>query len=97
MRAWDSGDVMIDDNDRLTLTRSLEAEVLAAFAVPPRADGLTQEALLSALQSIKPAARQLSDALGNAGFKQVSSEDQPALDWVDAVFNYWAEHYPLAP
>lgn len=88
---------MVDDSDRLPLTRSLEAEVRAAFAVPPRAEGLNQQALLSALEGLRNFDRPLTAALSDAGFMPPNADDQPVLDWVDAVFARWAQQYPLAP
>ena len=88
---------MVNDHDRLPLTRSVEADVLAAFSVPNRTEGLPTETLLSALEGIEASDRALNDALSDAGFKQATSDNQPILDWVDAVFEHWETAYPLAP
>lgn len=88
---------MVNDHDRLPLTRSVEADVLAAFSVPTRTEGLPTETLLSALEGIEASDRALNDALSDAGFKQATSDNQPILDWVDAVFEHWKTAYPLAP
>ena len=88
---------MVNEHDRLPLTRSVEADVLAAFSVPTRTEGLPTETLLSALEGIEASDRALNDALSDAGFKQATSDNQPILDWVDAVFEHWKTAYPLAP
>lgn len=87
----------MNDSDRLPLTRSLEADVRAAFAVPVRNEGLTSQALLSALEGLRAQDRPLVTALAEAGFMPPSADDQPILDWIDAVFARWASAYPLAP
>ena len=88
---------MVDDHDRLPLTRSVEADVLAVFSVPTRTEGLKIETLLSALGGIETTDSSLNDALSDAGFKQATSDNQPVLDWIDAVFAHWKTAYPLAP
>ena len=88
---------MVDDHDRLPLTRSVEADVLAVFSVPTRTEGLKIEALLSALGGIETTDSSLNDALSDAGFKQATSDNQPVLDWIDEVFAHWTTAYPLAP
>ena len=88
---------MVDDHDRLPLTRSVEADVLAVFSVPTRTEGLKIETLLSALGGIETTDSSLNDALSDAGFKQATSDNQPVLDWIDAVFAHWTTAYPLAP
>lgn len=77
---------MVDDHDRLPLTRSVEADVLAVFSVPTRTEGLKIEILLSALGGIETTDSSLNDALSDARFKQATSDNQPVLDWIDAVF-----------
>ncbi len=88
---------MINDSDRLPLTRSLEAEARGAFAVPARSEGLNRQALLSALEGLRPGGRSLAESLHDAGFMPPSADDQPVLDWVDAIFAHWQTHYPVAP
>lgn len=84
------------DDDRLSLTRSLEAEVRAAYVVESR-DGLSRGALMSALQSLRPGPDAIESALTAAGFRPPDADDAPILNWVDSVFNHWQAHYPLTP
>ena len=83
------------DDDRLSLTRSLEAEVRAAYAVDSR-EGLNRSALLAALENLRPERQTIEAALRDAGFMPPDAEDAPVLDWIDSVFEHWHAHYPLA-
>jgi len=88
---------MIDDHDRLPLTRSLETEVLSAFAVPTRSDGLKTEALIAALEALQSNDVTLTQALADAGFMQANAENQAVLDWIQSVFDHWEIAYPTSP
>lgn len=88
---------MNDEHERLSLTRSLEADVRSAYAVPVRQDVLGRKSLRSALSTLTGTESRLAEALKAAGFMQASADDQPVLDWVDDTFALWAEHYPMAP
>ncbi len=83
------------DDDRLSLTRSLEAEVRAAYAVESR-EGLSRKALLKALKNLQPGREPLETALRDAGFMPPDAEDAPVINWIDSVFEHWHAHYPLA-
>jgi multidrug efflux pump subunit AcrA (membrane-fusion protein) len=85
----------VTDDDRLSLTRSLEAEVRAAYAVESR-EGLNRSALLAALENLRPERQTIEAALKSAGFMPPDAEDAPILHWVDSVFEHWHAHYPLA-
>lgn len=84
------------DDGHLVLTRSLELEVRAAFALQPRTEGLTGEALIEALSKLQIAENQtLLSALADRGHGLVASEPAAVLDWVDAAFARWQSHYSL--
>ena len=86
------------DDGHLVLTRSLEFEVRAAFALQPRTEGLTSEALIEALSKLQIAENQtLLSALADRGHGLVASEPAAVLDWVDAAFARWQSHYSLDP
>ena len=86
------------DDGHLVLTRSLELEVRAAFALQPRTEGLTGEALIEALSKLQIAENQtLLSALADRGHGLVASEPAAVLDWVDAAFVHWQSHYSLDP
>jgi len=86
------------DDGHLVLTRSLEVEVRAAFALQPRTEGLTGEALIEALSKLQIAENQtLLSALADQGRGLVGSEPAAVLDWVDAAFARWQSHYSLDP
>ena len=86
------------EDDRLPLTRSLEVEVRTAFALPSQAEGLTGEALIEALATLRMAHDQtLLSTLTNQGHELVASEPAAVLDWIDAVFARWQSHYSLDP
>ena len=86
------------DDGHLVLTRSLELEVRAAFALQPRTEGLTGEALIEALSKLQIAENQtLLSALADQGRGLVGSEPAAVLDWVDAAFARWQSHYSLDP
>ena len=86
----------MDNQDRLPLTPSIEAEALAVFAVPARAQGLEIDALLAALYDIRNTDETLSAGLAAAGFEQAGADQQAIIDWIEAVFAHWHAHYPLA-
>ena len=88
---------MHDEHERLPLTRSLEADVRSAYAVPVRQDVLGRKSLRSALATLVGTEDRLTEALKIAGFMQANVDDQPVLDWVDDTFELWAQHYPMAP
>lgn len=88
---------MVDDHDRLPLTRSLETEVLSAFAVSMRAEGLKAESLIAALEALQTSDIALTQALTDAGFMQANAESQAILDWIEAVFEHWGSAYPTSP
>ena len=86
------------EDDRLPLTRSLEAEVCTAFALPPQSEGLVGEALIESLSTLQVAQDQaLLSALANQGHELVASEPAAVLNWIDAVFASWRSHYSLDP
>jgi len=86
------------DDGHLVLTRSLELEVRAAFALQPRTEGLTGEALIGALSKLQIAENQtLLSALADRGHGLVASEPAAVLDWVDAAFARWQSHYSPDP
>lgn len=86
---------MADDHDPLPLTRSLQAEVLSAFAVPERAEGLDTPSLITALETTHTTDTSLTQGLARAGYMQASAHDQAVIDWIDAVFEQWTRVYPL--
>lgn len=84
------------NDDRLPLTRSLEAEVRTAFALPSQTEGLTGEALVVALSELSlPQNQALRAALAERGEAFIASEPAAVLDWIDAVFARWHAHYSL--
>ena len=86
------------EDDRLPLTRSLEAEVRTVFALPSQTEGLSGEALIEALATLQVAQDQtLPSTLANQGHELVASEPAAVLDWIDAVFARWQSHYSLDP
>ncbi len=93
----DSPDRPTLESDRLPLTRSLEAEVRAEFAITPVSEGLSGSALVKVLSDIDPQGQPLVTALSNAGYKNPDSDSQAVLRWIDATFAHWSSHYPLAP
>ena len=93
----DSPDRPTLEPDRLPLTRSLEAEVRAEFAITPVSEGLSGSALVKVLSDIDPQGQPLVTALSNAGYKNPDSDSQAVLRWIDATFAHWSSHYPLAP
>ena len=82
---------------RLPLTTSLEAEIRTAFAsVEPR-DGLSGEALITALSELSVSSNEsLGEALERATGRRVAADSAALLDWVDATFRVWQDHYPTA-
>jgi len=86
------------EDDRLPLTRSLEAEVRTAFALPSQTEGLNGERLTEALATLQVVQEQtLLSALANQGHELIASEPAAVLDWIDAVFARWQSHYSLDP
>ena len=86
------------EDDRLPLTRSLEAEVRTAFALPSQTEGLAGEALIEALATLQMAQDQtLLTTLAHQGHELVASEPAAVLAWIDAVFARWQSHYSLDP
>lgn len=88
---------MVDNNDPLPLTRSLETEVLSAFAVPARGEGLKSESLIAALEALQANDISLTQAIADAGFMQANAESQAILDWVESIFDHWSTAYPTSP
>ena len=86
------------EDDRLPLTRSLEAEVRTGFALPSKSEGLSGEALLAALSKLSLSQHQgLLAALAERNEALIASEPAAVLDWIDAVFTRWHAHYSLDP
>ena len=86
------------EDDRLPLTRSLEVEVRTGFALPSQTEGLTGEALVTALSKLSlPQNQALRTALAAGGEELIASEPAAVLDWIDAVFARWHAHYSLDP
>lgn len=92
----DSTDTPTPDADRMPLTRSLEADVRAEFAIAPVSDGLSGTGLVDVLGSLDPGDQSLPEALSRAGYKNPDSDSEAVLRWIDATFDHWASHYPLA-
>ena len=92
----DSTDTATPDADRMPLTRSLEADVRAEFAIAPVSDGLSGTGLVDVLGSLDPGDQSLPEALSRAGYKNPDSDSEAVLRWIDATFDHWASHYPLA-
>ncbi len=93
----DNPDVTTPDTDRLPLTRSLEADVRAEFAVTPISEGLSGSALVKVLGDLDVQGESLLAALSEAGYKNPDSDSEAVIRWVDATFNHWTSHFPLAP
>ena len=86
------------EDDRLPLTRSLEAEVRTAFALPSQTEGLNGERLTEALATLQVAQdHTLLSALASQGHELIASEPAAVLDWIDTVFARWQSHYSLDP
>lgn len=85
----------MQDEDRLPLTSTIEAEVRSAFAVPYREGGMGRSALLAALEKLDPTEQTLEAALAGAGFMPSNADDAPILRWIDASFSHWQARYPL--
>lgn len=83
------------DSDPLALTESLEGEVRAAFAVDTSTTGLPTGETLAALKTLNTRSRALDAALALDGAR-ANAQDQAILNWVDSVFDYWQEHFPMA-
>lgn len=93
----DNPDITTPDTDRLPLTRSLEADVRAEFAVTPISEGLSGSALVKVLGDLNVQGESLLAALSEAGYKNPDSDSEAVIRWVDATFNHWTSHFPLAP
>jgi len=93
----DNPDITTPDTDRLPLTRSLEADVRAEFAVMPISEGLSGSALVKVLGDLNVQGGSLLGALSEAGYKNPDSDSEAVIRWVDATFNHWTSHFPLAP
>ncbi|MCH1491162.1 MAG: DUF1631 domain-containing protein [Luminiphilus sp.] len=93
----DNPDITTPDTDRLPLTRSLEADVRAEFAVTPISEGLSGSALVKVLGDLDVQGESLLAALSEAGYKNPDSDSEAVIRWVDATFNHWTSHFPLAP
>ena len=63
----DNPDITTPDTDRLPLTRSLEADVRAEFAVTPISEGLSGSALVKVLGDLNVQGESLLAALSEAG------------------------------
>jgi len=85
----------MQDEDRLPLTSTIEAEIRSAFAVPYREGGMGRSALLAALEKLDPTEQTLEAALASAGFMPSNADDAPILRWIDATFSHWQARYPL--
>jgi|GEM_PF-826004 len=85
----------MQDEDRLPLTSTIEAEIRSAFAVPYREGGMGRSALLAALEKLDPTEQTLEAALAGAGFMPSNADDAPILRWIDATFSHWQARYPL--
>lgn len=85
----------MQDEDRLPLTSTIEAEIRSAFAVPYREGGMGRSALLAALEKVDSTEQPLEDALAAAGFMPSNADDAPILRWIDAAFSHWQARYPL--
>ena len=93
----DKLDMTTPDTDRLPLTRSLEADVRAEFAVTPVSEGLSGSGLIKVLGDLDVHGESLLAGLSEAGYKNPDSDSEAVIRWVDATFNHWARHFPLAP
>lgn len=93
----DNPDITTPDTDRLPLTRSLEADVRAEFAVTPISEGLSGSGLVKVLGDLDVQGESLLAALSEAGYKNPDSDSEAVIRWVDATFNHWTSHFPLAP
>ena len=84
------------EEDRLHLTRSLEAEVRTGFSVPPHKEGLSGTDLANALSQITARENQsLAQALALQGHDAIASDPMAVMSWIDAVFTSWQSYYPL--
>lgn len=84
------------EEDRLHLTRSLEAEVRTGFSVPPHNEGLSGTDLANALSQITARENQsLAQALALQGHDAIASDPMAVMSWIDAVFTSWQSYYPL--
>ena len=82
---------------RLPLTTSLEAEIRTAFASAEPGDGLSGNALITALSGLSVSSDEsLGEALARATGRRVAADSAALLDWVDATFRVWQDHYPTA-
>ena len=81
----------------MPLTRSLEADVRAEFAISPVSDGLSGDGLVKVLGDLDPQGQSLMEALSAAGYKNPDSDSEAVLRWIDSTFEQWASLYPLAP
>ena len=81
----------------MPLTRSLEADVRAEFAISPVSDGLSGDGLVKVLGDLDPQGQSLMEALSTAGYKNPDSDSEAVLRWIDSTFEHWASIYPLAP
>ena len=93
----DNPDITTPDTDRLPLTRSLEADLRAEFAVTPISEGLSGSGLVKVLGDLDVQGESLLAALSEAGYKNPDSDSEAVIRWVDATFNHWTSHFPLAP
>ena len=81
----------------MPLTRSLEADVRAEFAISPVSDGLSGDGLVKVLGDLDPQGQSLMETLSAAGYKNPDSDSEAVLRWIDSTFEHWASRYPLAP
>ena len=84
------------DDERLSLTRSLEIDVHTGFGNPARNGTLSGSALVVALAGITTQPHEsLEQALSGVSPEAVDAEASAILAWVDATFDNWVAQYPI--
>ncbi len=84
------------DDERLSLTRSLEIDVHTGFGNPARNGTLSGSALVEALAGISTQPQgSLERALSGVSREAVDAEASALLAWVDATFDNWFAQYPI--